>query len=606
MDTEETGKKEPEAAVLPLSKKFAAIGQHVRPFMPALVLVSILGIFSAIANGIVPLLVGRFLDALITPSTITLPYFGPVLRWQAFLGAWVLAQVIGNVFDWFIGMRSRTLGTELEAKYVVDAYSRLLQLPVAFFKHHKSGELSDLVSRTSWMLGSIVSNVFINLASQFLSIIVGLIVVFTLRPSLGIVLVVGVILYMFIWYYTLRPTTKLQSDFHKKWREAYGNVFDAYSNLQTVKQAGAETIEAGKAHEGFFGADQGVMLWNKLEYAWNNMSALQRVLVVGTQLTIFVMSVSLITRGQMTIGDLIAFNSYAALVFGPFVALGNQWQTVQNGLTAAGQAQLIFDTETEPYDLPGALPLEPFAGAVSFEDVHFTYEEGQPEILEGVTFDVAPGQVVAFVGETGAGKSTSADLISGYYFPTSGRVLVDGKDTREISLRELRSHIGIVPQEVVLFNASIIDNIRYGRPEATDEEVKLAAKNARADLFIEKFPDGYSQKVGERGIKLSVGQKQRVAIARAMLRSPQILILDEPTSALDAETERYITTSLEELMRGRTTYIIAHRLSTVRKADKILVLVAGKIAEQGTHDELVAIPDGAYRRLYELHIGLSA
>jgi ABC-type multidrug transport system fused ATPase/permease subunit len=197
-----------------------------------------------------------------------------------------------------------------------------------------------------------------------------------------------------------------------------------------------------------------------------------------------------------------------------------------------------------------------------------------------------------------------ADLISGYYFANSGVVSIDGHDIRKLNLHELRSQIGIVPQEVVLFNSTIKENISYGMPGATIDQILEAAKRAKADDFIEKFPLKYEQEVGERGVKLSVGQKQRIAIARAMLRDPRILILDEPTSALDSETEKYITASFEELMKGRTTFVIAHRLSTVRKADKILLLKDGVIAEEGKHDELMQIPDGAYRRVYELHIGL--
>ncbi len=586
------------------SEKLSILWRHVRQHTRTLVSISILGIFSAVANGVVPLVIGRFFDSLVKPSPVMLPVLGTVMNWEFLLILWVVLQLVANGIDWFISQKNRGLGTTIEAQYTVDAFSRLLQLPIGFFKQQKAGELVNKISRTSSQIQWIISTVLIGLAPQFLSIAVGFAIVFWLRPVLAFVLVAGVLAYGLCWYFMLRPVNKLQEEYLKEWSDAYGDVYDAYVNLQTVKQSGAESLQGEKAQEGFFGSGRTVSLWNKLEYAWNNMNALQRLLVVGTQLSIFILSISYISRGEMTIGELITFNAYAALVFGPFVQLANQWQNVLNGLAAAAQSEVIFATETESYDPEDALPLSPFAGAVRFDDVHFSYDAGETEILSGVSFTAEPGQAVAFVGETGAGKSTSAELISGYYFANKGTVELDGKDIRRLSLRELRKHIAIVPQEVVLFNSSIIDNIRYGRPDATDEEVQEAAHKARADLFIEKFPEGYAQKVGERGIKLSVGQKQRVAIARAMLRSPKILILDEPTSALDPETERYITESLEELMRGRTTFIIAHRLSTVRKADKILVLKEGTIAEQGTHDALMAIENGVYRHLYELHIGL--
>ncbi|KND49209.1 MAG: ATP-binding cassette, subfamily B, bacterial [Parcubacteria bacterium C7867-008] len=584
--------------------KLRIFWRHVGQYKGVLILVSFLGVLSAVANGVVPLVMGRFFDSLVQTSQVTLPVVGEVMNWQFLLGLWVFVQLVANTIDWLISQQSRSLTTTIEARYTVDAFSRLLKLPVGFFKQQKAGELVNKISRTSSQIGWILGSVLIGLAPSFLSIVVGLGIVFWLRPVLALVLVVGLLFYGLCWFFFLRPVGKLQEEYLKKWSDAYGEVYDSYANLQTVKQSGAEFLQAEKANEGFFGTGRTVWLWNKLEFAWNNMNALQRILVVATQLIIFLISVAFITRGEMTIGELITFNAYAALVFGPFVQLANQWQNVQNGLTAAAQSEIIFATETEPYDPPDAVALDPFNGSVVFNDVHFAYEEGQPEILKGVSFEANPGQVIAFVGETGAGKSTSADLISAYYFPTRGSVEIDGVDTRKLSLRELRTHIAIVPQEVVLFNASIVDNIRYGRPSATDEEVKEAARKARADVFIDKFPEGYAQKVGERGIKLSVGQKQRVAIARAILRGPKILILDEPTSALDPETERYITESLEELMRGRTTFIIAHRLSTVRSADKILVLKEGVIAEQGTHEELISIKDGEYKHLYDLHIGL--
>lgn len=562
-----------------------------------------LGIISALANGVVPLLVGKFLDGLVHPTNIRI--FGAVRPlFLVLLAAWAIIQAIANTTDWIIGRMNRLMGTNIEANLTIDAYSHLLTLPVSFFKDRKSGEISQLVNRSAWMLNNVVSGVLVGLAPQFLSIIVGLGIAFWLNPLLAAVLVCGIVLYIFSLVMFILPVAGLQAKAHKQWYEAFGNIHDAYANLQTVKNAGAEEYEHARAQQAYFGLGGAAVLWNRLELSWNNINVFQRVLVVATQLTIFIISIRSVLSGTLTIGELIAFNSYAAMVFGPFVSLGGQWQSVQNGLTATAQLEEIFETNPEHYSKQDGESLADFRGDVAFDDVYFSYGEDQPDVLKGISFKADAGTVVALVGETGAGKSTTAELISGYYLPTEGTVSVDGHDLRNVSLRELRSHIAIVPQEVVLFNAPIIDNIRYGRPDATDEEVKDAARRARADIFIEKFPEGYAQKVGERGIKLSVGQKQRVAIARAMLRNPEILILDEPTSALDPETERYITQSLEDLMRDRTTFIIAHRLSTVRSADLILVLKDGVITERGTHDELMQVPNGEYRRLYELHIGL--
>jgi subfamily B ATP-binding cassette protein MsbA len=592
---------------IPFSKKVNAIWRPLRRYKHELIVMSMLGIISAIANGTVPLLIGRFLDALIKPSHIDLSHVGLVPVFALLLGAWVLAQLIGNTTDWIIGRISRRVSTNLEAQYIIDAFSHILTLPVAFFKNQKSGEISELISRASWMVSSIVGSVIIGLAPQFLSIAVGIAIGFYLQPMLASILLLGILLYVVTLIRIILPVAGVQSKVHRLWRTAYGKAYDAYANLQTVKNAGAEVYEQQRTSDAFFseeGEKGAAVQWYKMEIAWNNINAYQRILVVGTQLAIFCFSIDFVLRGALTIGDLIAFNSYAAMVFGPFVSLGSQWQTVQNGLTAAAQAEDVFEATPEVYDPPHAISLVDLKGNVAFKDVHFAYEPGQPEVLTGVTWEAKAGQVIAFVGETGVGKSTSAELISGYYFPTSGTVSIDGHDIRTVSLRELRKHIAIVPQEVVLFNASIMDNIRYGRPEATDEEVKSAAEKAHADAFIDKFPEKYAQVVGDRGIKLSVGQKQRVAIARAILRDPRILILDEPTSALDAETESYITKSLEELMQGRTTFIIAHRLSTVRQADKIIVLKGGVVAEEGTHDELLKIKGGTYKHLYDLHIGL--
>jgi len=592
---------EKEKIIYTWDQKKSALARQLRPFRNLILGISLLEILISIGNGIVPYITGKFVDALVHPGTTVVPLFGTVERWEALIGAWFLVQAVSVGINFFADRRNRRLTTELEAGFQARAYMHLLTLPVSFYKHSRVGEITDNIGRAAWMLSALTGTIT-NLAPQFLTIVVGIVVSFIILPQLAAILLVGILVYVIILVRTLPETSKYQSEAFEIWKNAAGDAQDAYQNFQTVKQAGAEAFEQERIREGFYG--KAVPIWYRLEKAWSNMAFAQRAIVMATQTAIFLLSVYFIGRGEISIGGLIAFNAYAGMIIGPFVQLGNQWQNVQNGLVAVARSERVFGAEPELYAPAHAQALGKMRGDVSFRDVHFSYEPDQPEVLRGFSFVAHAGEIVALVGETGVGKSTTAELVSGYYFPNSGTVEIDGKDIRTLDLRELRDNIAVVPQEVVLFNASIKDNIRYGRPDATDEEVAEAAKRAHADAFIDQFPKKYEQEVGERGIKLSVGQKQRVAIARAMLRNPRILILDEPTSALDAETERYITVSLEELMRGRTTFIIAHRLSTVRKADKILVLKEGQVAEEGTHDELVAKPDGIYRRLYELHIGL--
>lgn len=304
----------------------------------------------------------------------------------------------------------------------------------------------------------------------------------------------------------------------------------------------------------------------------------------------------------MTIGELIAFNTYAAMVFGPFIVIARNWQTIQNGIINIQETEKILQVNPEPYEKEGSIKLD-LKGDIEFKNVFFQYEEGK-QVLENISFSIKGGQVVALVGESGVGKSTLIDLVSAYHFATKGQILIDGHDINDVNLKKLRQQIAVVPQEVVLFNDTIRMNVKYGNFNATDEEIQTATVKAHALDFIQKFPQKWEQIVGERGVKLSVGQKQRVAIARAILRNPKILVLDEPTSALDAGSEKIITESLDTLMKGKTTFIIAHRLSTVRKADIILVFKEGKIIESGTHQELLLLEGGEYRRLYELQIGL--
>jgi subfamily B ATP-binding cassette protein MsbA len=310
-----------------------------------------------------------------------------------------------------------------------------------------------------------------------------------------------------------------------------------------------------------------------------------------------------VSRGVLEPEKLIVFLFAIIQASGHFKAISNLKMSFHQADTAAGRIFEILDTPPDIRDAPDAVPLPSVQGRIVFDDICFAYN-GSGDVLRHVRFEVEPGEVIALAGPSGAGKTTIANLIPRLYDPIEGTIWVDGYDIRKIALRSLREQIGIVPQDTVLFAGSVRDNIAYGKPNATDEEIAAAARRANADEFIRALPDGYHTVVGERGAKLSGGQRQRIAIARALLRDPRILILDEATSNLDAESERLVQDALQTLMENRTTLIIAHRLSTIQKADRILVIESGRIVEQGTHEELMS-NGGLYRRLYETQLTMT-
>ena len=583
-------------------KAWGILLKHLKDYKPSLVLLAVLGVISAMANGIVPYIVGSFLDALIDLSKTLSVGELTISAWLGLLLLWVFVQLAANVVDWIIDRRGRALRMAMQLGYQAKGFAHLLFVPLAFHKDEKIGELSDHLSKTSWQIASIAENILASLTPPILSVVVGFTVTLLINPLFTLVLVLGVIIYILMLIKLVVPTTNLLEEGHSAWTNAYADALQAVTNIQSVKHMATEEYEKGKIEKSFLG--HATKLWNKLQFIWSSINFYQRMIVLVTQAVIFFLSVYFIQQGQLTIGELVALNGYAALLFGPFVMLGHEWQTLQNGLVGIKQAEeKIFATKQEIYHPANAYTPSKIRGAVHFENVSFSYD-GTTPVLDGLNFKVEYGERIAFVGKSGVGKSTTIDLISGYYFPTKGKVLVDEHDTRTFDLTALRSGIAVVLQEPVLFNDTVMMNIRYGMLKATDAEVIEAAKKARAHEFIEELPEKYNQLVGERGIKLSVGQKQRIAIARAMLRNPSILILDEPTSALDAETEKQITESFEELMKGRTTFIIAHRLSTVRKADRILVFDKGKIVEEGKHEDLAKQDSGIYKRLHDYQIGL--
>lgn len=582
-------------------KGFKIIFKHLRQYRKDLIVLTVLAIFSAVANGVVPYLAGRLFDAILSPSRVFLSTKIEMPLFLLFIIIWGVIKLIADLVDWRSGIRIGKLTMIIWADYIFRAFDRLLDLPLSFHKQKKMGEIGDRLSRAgNWL--ERISRMLMDIAPQFLSIIVGIAITLSINVVLSAILIAGIIVYIFILVKIVPPLVSLERKAMKISNEAFGDFYDALPNIQAIKQAIAEDYEEKK----FFGKirSKSAKIWGAMMAIWQGVSFYQRFIILTVQIAVFSLSIILILRGQMTIGQLVMFNGYAAMIFGPFVRLGWSWQTIQNGLVELERAEEILQLPTENYIPENAVMLEDIRGGVVFDKVSFFYQGNKKEVLSEVSFEVKPGEVVALVGESGVGKSTLIDLISGYYFPKTGRVLIDGHNTKKFDLKFLRSRIAVVPQEVVLFNDTIKTNIKYGSFSASEKQIKDAAQKAHALEFIESFPKKFNQIVGERGIKLSVGQKQRVAIARAILRDPRILILDEPTSALDAKSEKFINESLAELMKERTTFIIAHRLSTVRRANKIVVLDKGRVVEQGRHEDLIKIPNGIYQHLYELQIGL--
>ena len=546
-----------------------SVWRHARAYKKTIAALGLLGIISAIANGFVPYITGRFFDALIALSQGQTAQFSGLPLWAFMLAVWAGIRIIGDGVDWWNDRRRRWLTTNMQLGTQAEGFVHLLQLPMSFHGDEHMQAVFSKISSASWRMTSIVQTV-IEIAPQMLSVVIGITLALSINTTLAFILIAGVAAYAIALVVLLRGTAATDHAAHRMWMDRWNDAAAAVEQAAAVKQAAAEPHEIQRIRKTLRGDT--VNLWYRNELNWNRVNFWQRITVFFTQLSIFVLSVHYVGTGIITIGELVAFNGYALMFFGPFVSLGYSWQVLQNGITAAGSVDRIFRKQQEKYHPNGAQTSGDHSGSVQFDKVSFRYDENKDDILSRLSFVAMSGQITAFVGESGVGKSSAISLISGYYFPTEGRVLVDGVDTREWDLLALRSRIAVVPQEVALFNDTIRANIRYGTFDAPDSAVERAAQDAHIEDFILSLPKQYDTLVGERGIKLSVGQKQRIAIARAILRDPEFLILDEPTSALDIETEQLITASLEKLMRGRTTFIIAHRLSTVRKANKILVI----------------------------------
>jgi len=420
-------------------------------------------------------------------------------------------------------------------------------------------------------------------------------VVFYVQFGLSYVIILAITVYGYSWF-TIRASNwriGIRRDMNNADTEANSKAIDSLLNFETVKYFGNEKMEAGRFDNSMARYEESaVKVWTSL--AWLNIGQTV-ILSIGVVLCMILSALAVID-GRQTIGDFVMINALLIQLAIPLNFIGFVYREIKQGLTDTEEMFALLDVPAEIKDAQGATPLKAEQGAVRFENVQFSYDRERP-ILKGVDFEVPAGKTVAIVGPSGAGKSTISRLLFRFYEVSDGRILIDGQDIRDVSQSSLRSAIGMVPQDTVLFNDTIAYNIRYGRIDASDEDVHEAARMAQIFDFVETLPQGFNTEVGERGLKLSGGEKQRVAIARTILKAPPILLLDEATSALDTHTEREIQAALDEVSQGRTTLVIAHRLSTVIGADEIIVLEHGAIRERGKHDELLEL-DGLYASMW--------
>ncbi|HET9514933.1 MAG TPA: ABC transporter ATP-binding protein [Gemmatimonadales bacterium] len=551
-----------------------------------------------------PWLAGYLLDRVVRPAAEgTLPIErAATTAWFA-VGAMGLVYLIREAAG-LVRLRLMSILGEWVARDLrSELYRHLQRLSLAFFTRKKTGSLITRVTADTDRLWEFLAFGVVDVSLSLIMLLGLGVVLVSLDWRLGLAMVLPVPLFCWAIFRHGEAINRLFLRGWRKWSRVTDVLSDTIPGIRVVKAFHQEEREVGRFDRR---NDDVTDEFNRIHRYWTGFWP---ALLLGVHATIVAVWMMALPRllgtspPALTVGTFVAFLLYATMFLAPIEIIGQMARTMNRATSSAHRVFEVLDTEPEVTDVAQPVRLEPVQGAVRFENVTFGYD-GVRQVLRGMSFDVTPGELIGLVGPSGGGKTTVINLLARFYDVTGGRILVDGVDLRRLDTGHYRRQIGMVLQDPYLFHGTVIENIRYGHPEASLAQVIAAAKAANAHDFITRLTHGYDTVVGERGQTLSGGERQRVSIARAILHDPRILILDEATSSVDTETERAIQEALERLVAGRTVFAIAHRLSTLRKASRLLVIEDGRIVEQGTHRELLARPEGKYRRLYEMQLVL--
>lgn len=533
----------------------------------------------------------------VTSTLIYLPA-DEIIRQITYIGIGLAALLAIDCYSrFFIGNYGHVMGAKMEYDMRAELFGHMQKLSFSFYDDAKVGQLMSRITSDLFDITELLHHGPENIILSVLKIAGAFVILVNINGWLALA-AFAVLPFMFAFALIL----------NKKMRRAFRNnrikiadinaqIEDNLSGIRVVKSFANEDIENEKfrvGNDGFLAAKK-----NSYHYM-GSFQAGVGVFTTMIQVSVILVGTVLIAYGRVDMTDLVTFLLYIGVFTDPIRTLVDFTEQFQNGYTGFERFQEIMNIRPDIEDAPDATPIGTVKGEIEFDNVSFQYKDNQENVLNHINLKVPAGAYMALVGSSGAGKTTLCSLIPRFYDVTGGRIMIDGRDIRSVTLKSLRDQIGMVQQDVYLFAGTIFENIQYGKPGATREEVIEAAKNANAHEFIMAFPDGYDTDIGQRGIKLSGGQKQRLSIARVFLKNPPILIFDEATSALDNESEKVVQDSLEKLAKNRTTFVIAHRLTTIQNAEKILVLTEDGIAESGTHEELLA-QGGLYEKLYHMH-----